>query len=273
MKTKIILLFILVSLSATAQKLEKLWSSEGALKTPESVLYDSQLNFVFVSNMGAVRNEKNGDGFISILKLDGNVLLKKWITGLNDPKGMAAKYGKLFVADINELVVIDIATVSILNRFPIAEAKFLNDVTVTKKGIVFVSDTRDKRIYIYQNDSFKSWLHSDSLENVNGLWAEDGKLYAGNESIWEIDIASKKMIELLTGTGGVDGLEKTGEDSFIFSNWGGRIFVAKDTVITKILDTTEEKINSADIDFVPETNTVLVPTFFGDNVVAYKLIE
>jgi hypothetical protein len=109
------------------------------------------------------------------------------------------------------------------------------------------------------------------LEGVNGLWAEGGNLYAGNNSVWAIDPVSKSIAKLFSGTGGVDGLETIGNRHFIFSNWAGRIYITEKGKIIKLLDTSEIELNSADIDFVPDQNIVLVPTFFSNNVDAYKL--
>jgi hypothetical protein len=36
-----------------------------------------------------------------------------------------------------------------------------------------------------------------------------------------------------------------------------------------MLDTKEQKLNSADIAFDAKTNTVYIPTFFGNSVMAY----
>jgi len=39
----------------------------------------------------------------------------------------------------------------------------------------------------------------------------------------------------------------------------------------KLLDTTPQEINAADIDYIPSKNLLLVPTFFDDRVMAYEL--
>lgn len=272
MKTYLFLTIFCLALTANAQQLEKLWTSAADLKTPESVLYNSKLDVVFVANMGEVRDTKNGDGFIALMNLKGEITTLEWVTGLNDPKGMAVWEGKLYVADMDELVVIDINQSKVVKKYPAPNAKFLNDVTVCKNGMVFVSDMRDQRIYALKKGVFESWLHHSDLENVNGLWAENGQLYAGNNSVWRIDIASKAMVELFGETGGIDGLETIGNGNFIFSNWSGRIHVSDLGNVVTLLDTTEEQKNTADIDFIPGKNIVLVPTFFGNTVEAYKLI-
>lgn len=272
MKSLIVLLALLLAgITAMAQQLEKLWATPVSLKTPESVLYSPEHQLAFVSCMGEELNTKTGDGYLAQINLKGEIVNPSWLAGLNDPKGMAIHKGKIYVADMNELVIIDLETASIEQKFLIPEAKFLNDVAVCKNGQVFVSDSRDQRIYSYQNDTFDSWLHDPKLENVNGLWTEGGKLYAGNQSVWEINIENKELKQLFDGAGGVDGLEIIEPHRFVFSNWGGKIYVSDKGKVIQLLDTTAEEINTADIDYVPSGKLVLVPTFFKNNVVAYRL--
>lgn len=271
MKTILFLTIFSLALAANAQQLEKLWTSAPDFQTPESALYNAELDMVFVANMGQVRDTKNGDGFIAQMNLTGEITKLNWVTGLNDPKGMAIFNGKLYVADMDELIEIDLKQAKVVKHYPAPNAKFLNDVTVCKNGMVFVSDMRDQRIYALVDGKFESWLHNDNLQNVNGLWAEGGKLYAGNASVWEIDIKTKAMNELLVETQGIDGLEKLENGEFIFSNWAGRIHVSKQQKVITLLNRAENQQNTADIDFVPHRNLVLVPTFFGNTVEAFTL--
>ncbi|HPR31071.1 MAG TPA: hypothetical protein PLK12_03205 [Prolixibacteraceae bacterium] len=271
-KLSVFFIVFLLSFGASGQKLEKRWSTSQGFETPESVLYDPEMEMVYVANMGTERDQNTSDGFLSLLDLNGQIENIKWITGLHEPKGMAVYDERLYVADINELVVIDLNSASLFKKYPAPDAIFLNDVCVSENGTVFVSDSRDQRIYALINNELVSWLHLPELENVNGLWSEKGKLYAGNASIWEIDIESKEMNERLGGAGGVDGLEKIDDRSFLFSNWAGRIYLSQGQEIIQLLDSTEEKINTADIDYLPRQKRVLVPTFFGNSVDCYQLI-
>ena len=266
------IILILITCSTFSQKLEKLWSSPAEFKTPESVLYDPDQEMIFVSNIGPTKDVKNGDGFISLLSTDGKIENLYWVKGLNDPKGLAVWGKNLYVADMDELVVIEYESARIVKRYHFPIAKFLNDVTALSKNMIFISDMLDHRIYLFNDGVFTSWKYDPKLENVNGLWAQKGKIYAGTDTIWEIDIETQEMKEILCNTGYVDGLQKIGENSFIFSNWEGRIFLSKNDEIVKLLDTSESKINTADISFAPELGILLVPTFNGNTVDAYKLV-
>jgi len=178
MELKSYLLFILLALGSTGypQSLTKLWSTSDGLKTPESALFDASSNKIYVSNIDGNPTEKDGNGFISILEADGKMNTLKWVTGLNAPKGQAIYKGNLYVADIDELVVINISEAKIIKRYKIENAKFLNDVTVSEEGIVYVSDMQDNKIYALAGSNLSFWLEDKLIANPNGLWTEKGQL-------------------------------------------------------------------------------------------------
>lgn len=272
MKLRIIYLGALVifGLNSFSQTLTKQWTVTDGLKTPESVLYDAGLNSIFVSNIDGQASEKDGNGFISILGIDGKIKNLNWVTGLNAPKGLAIHNGILYVSDIDELVMINIKEAKIIKRIKQEKAIFLNDVAVTEDGTIFVSDTRDNKVYILANDQLVVWLEDKLIVSPNGLWAEKGKLYIGTGQILEADIKTKELKPLVDNCGGIDGLEKLKDGNFVYSNWKGLIFITKGTKSIQLLDTVDKQ-NTADIDFVPGKNLVLVPTFLANSVEAYIL--
>jgi sugar lactone lactonase YvrE len=272
MKLRIIYLGALVvfGLNAFSQTLTKQWTATDGLKTPESVLYDAGSNSIFVSNINGQASEKDGNGFISILGIDGKMKNLNWVTGLNAPKGLAIYNGNLYVADIDELVVINIKDARITDKIKLENAKFLNDVTASENGTVYVTDMRDNKIYVLENGKLTLWLEDQLISNPNGLWAENGKLYIGTGQILQADIKTKEIQVLVNDCGGIDGLEKLKDGNFIYSNWKGLIFITKGVKSIQLLDTVDKQ-NTADIDFVPGKNMVLVPTFLANSVDAYLL--
>jgi sugar lactone lactonase YvrE len=262
---------VLLGSSVFSQSLSKIWICSDGLKTPESVLYDVSSSCIFVSNINGNPTEKDGNGFIAILSTDGKIKNLHWVTGLNAPKGQAISKGNLYVADIDELVEINIKQSKITNRFKVENAKFLNDVTVSEDGTVYFSDMLDHKIYAFADGKVSLWLDDKILENVNGLWAEKGKLYIGNAQIYQADLKTKAIKSMVENCNGIDGLERLPDGNFIYSNWEGRIFITKGSKSIKLIDTVGKQ-NTADIDVVPEKNLVLVPTFSGNSVEAYTLI-
>lgn len=270
--TGIILILISGVNMLSAQRLEKVWQTTGDLKTPESVIYDEERDVIYVANINGDPSAKDGNGFISILKTDGSVKNLEWVKNLNAPKGMAIYKGKLYVADIDQLVEIDIEKGAIIKKFNAPDAVFLNDVTATMNGKIFVSDTRTAKIHLLNENKFTVWMEGEPLQNPNGLMAENGKLFVGDNHIYEVDIQTKKTTLLIKDAGGVDGLEKNNSGDFVFSNWPGRIFIHKNGETIKLLDTTEQELKTADIDYALKLDLLLVPTFFDNKIVAYKIV-
>jgi sugar lactone lactonase YvrE len=257
---------------SSAQRLEKVWQTTCDLKTPESVLYDQDRDVIYVSNIDGDPSQKDGNGFISILNKDGSVKNLHWIEKLDAPKGLAIFKGRLYVADIDRLVEIDIEKGLITAKYDAPDAVFLNDVTACMNGMIFVSDTRTAKIHVLNEGKFTVWMEGKPFETPNGLMAEKGKLLVGDKNIYEVDIQTKKTTLLIEDAGGVDGLEKNNDGDFVFSNWPGRIFIHKDGKTIKLHDTTAQELKTADIDYDLKHYLILVPTFFDNHIIAYKIV-
>ncbi|GAB1450374.1 hypothetical protein MASR2M47_04300 [Draconibacterium sp.] len=270
--TGLILTLIFGMNISNAQRLEKVWQTTCDLKTPESVLYDQERDIIYVSNIDGDPSQKDGNGFISILNSDGSVKNLHWIEKLDAPKGLAIFKGKLYVADIDKLVEIDIEQGKVTAKYDAPDAVFLNDVTACMNGMIFVSDTRTAKIHVLNEGKFTVWMEGKPLETPNGLMAEKGKLLVGDKNIYEVDIKTKESTLLIEDAGGVDGLEKNNDGDFVFSNWPGRIFIHKNGKTIKLLDTTAEELKTADIDYDLKHDLILVPTFFDNRIVAYKIV-
>ena len=115
------------------------------MRTPESVYLDEGSGYLFVAQIDGVPDQKDKKGRISKLGLDGTVVTADWFTALKAPKGLRSFGGTLWVADIDEVVGIDIATAKVTARMNIDGAKFLNDVATGADGTVYVSDMMDEQ--------------------------------------------------------------------------------------------------------------------------------
>ncbi|MEY2879865.1 MAG: hypothetical protein RLZZ15_2245, partial [Verrucomicrobiota bacterium] len=135
--------------AAAPHQLVKLWETPPALFSCESVRYSAGETVLYVSNMGPSKSPgaKDGDGSIGKVGLDGKVIAAEWIKGLDAPKGLGLYEGRLYVADIDRVVVIDVAKGTIKETIPIAGAGSLNDLTIDMKGVVYVSDHKLGKIY------------------------------------------------------------------------------------------------------------------------------
>ena len=110
------------STAAAQPKLVKKWESEASFKVPESVYFDKAGKVLYVSNIDGEPWGKDGKGSIGKLGLDGKVIAAEWVKGLNAPKGMALSKGTLWVADLSEVVGIDVAKGAVTTRIPVEGA-------------------------------------------------------------------------------------------------------------------------------------------------------
>ena len=263
---------LLFAVHVSAQhKLVKLWETTDNIAMPESVLHDPGSGLLYVSIMGTSPDAKDGIGGIGLLGADGKSINLEWVTGLNAPKGMAIYNNKLYVADVTDLVVIDIPNAKVEQRIPVMDAVFLNDVTVSDKGLVYISDSRTKRIHLFEKNAVSVYM--ENIDGLNGLKSVGEYLFiaGGGKNLLRAD-GKKNMIKVAGLAQGGDGIEPIGNGDFLFSSWPGYIYyVLADGKSELLLDTHLEKINAADIGFDPIKRIVYVPTFFKNSVVAYQL--
>jgi len=256
-----------------APTLTHVWNTEAKLTSAESVLHDTVNNLLYVSCIGGMsKDKKDGDGFIAKVGLDGKIITLKWATGLDDPKGMGKTGNTLYVADIDRVVAIDVTSGKISNSWKVSGASMLNDITSTKDGIVYISDSNKSTIYQLVKGRVTVMLTDTLMHGTNGLFT-DGKslLIAGDGMTFSLDIASLKVDTLAVGIPAGDGIERY-NDGIFQSSWFGEIFyIAADGKVSKVLDTKDVKLNTADIEVIENKNLLFVPTFFGNSVTSYSI--
>ncbi|MBX3254714.1 MAG: ATP/GTP-binding protein [Chitinophagaceae bacterium] len=265
--------FVLVFSTAQSQerKLVKQWETDTILKVPESVLFDGKNKVLYVANIDGGPWEKDGKGSIGKVGLDGKIIATEWVTGLNAPKGMGIHAGKLYVADVDAIAVIDIAQGKIADRIVIDGAKGLNDISIDAKGVVYVSDSHNKTILKVENGKVSTVL--ENLKGPNGVLVVGKDLYITDAGTLNKVEANGSLKQLADGMeGGTDGIEHAGKGDFIVSCWAGSVwYIHANGKKDHLLDTREQKINSADIGFDPVKKILYVPTFFKNSVVAYAV--
>jgi hypothetical protein len=264
----------MVSTAGAQPSLEQLWITEG-VSVPESVLVyrNGRTNVLFVSQIDGESNTKDGKGGIAKMSLDGDLDDAEWVTGLNAPKGMAHFDGKLYVADVDELVVINIKSAEIEKKIAVPGAIFLNDVTVDTKGTIFVSDMKTGKIHRYTNNLLEEY--AAKIENVNGLKVIGQNLIVGAGKHLYLFDNNKNRLDIAVGFAqDIDGVESVNKGNFLVSCWAGLLYyVHLGGKIEVLLDSQKEGINTADIGFDSQTQTLFVPNFSKNSVTAYKLIE
>jgi hypothetical protein len=277
---------LLVLLSCTGTKTEQQkpmevtatlkWKTDTILKVPESVLYNVADKFIYVSNINGKPDSSDGNGFITRMTLDGKIEQLEWVKGLDAPKGMGVYEGKMYVTDIHKLVIIDMATATIEKSIIIDSSEFLNDVTTDAKGNVYFTDSGAKKIHLYKDGQVSLWSSDPLLLKPNGLFALENSLrIIDMESglFYDADYSTKKLTGVAKDIPGGDGVMQISKNEYIISCWQGEVYYVNDSTTQKILDTKEAKLNAADSWYVDAENLLIVPTFFGNSVMAYTITK
>ncbi|MFT3934041.1 MAG: ATP/GTP-binding protein [Chitinophagaceae bacterium] len=255
---------------AQEHSLTKLWQTDTLLKVPESVLFDGGAKVLYVSNIDGQPWEKDGKGSVGKVGLDGKIIAVDWVAGLNAPKGMGMYKNNLYVADVEEVVVIDIAKGAIAKKIPVEGAQGLNDISVDKKGKVYVTDSKTGKIYALEQDKFV--LYAQDLKGLNGVLAVGNDVYAvAAGALYKVapDKTATKLAEGMEPA--TDGVEEVAPNEFLVSVWNGVVYYVKEGKAQVLIDTREQKSNTADIGYDSKTKTVYVPTFYKNSIAAYSL--
>ena len=250
--------------------LTQIWSTEATLPVPESVLYNAKDKLLYEAQIDGKAGEKDGKGGIAKVGLDGKIIKQDWVTGLNAPKGMGKMGNKLFVADVTEVVEIDAKTGKITKKHEVEGAKFLNDLTIDSKGNIYVSDSDTKKVHLIKDGVITTYF--EDLTRPNGLLAVGSDLLIADSGSLKRLGSDKKITVIAEGMDkSTDGIEQVKPGEYIVSSWAGVVYYVTDKGAEKLLDTTADKINSADIGYDVVKKIVYIPTFMKNSVVAYQL--
>ncbi len=269
------------------ERLSKVWETAPDFLTPESVLYDPKRDVLYVSSFdnrynASATGEEQYTGYISKMSVNGVIEELKWVSKLHAPCGLGIYKDRLYTVERNNLTEIDIASGKIVKRYPIEGADFMNDLVIDDDGTIYITDTSPSahaasRIYRFKNGEVEVWTDSDEINRANGLFLHEDKLLVGNTGdgcLKSVELANKHISTIAClGAGVVDGIRVDNDGNYLVSHWEGQTYiVTPQGDVTEILDTMAEGLNDADFEFIKEKNLLIIPTFVGNKVVAYRLM-
>ena len=273
-------LSLLFTPASQAAYLSPQWELSG-FSQPESVCVSAAHQWLYVSNV-------NGQepGFISRLSKDGQLDQLKWVDGLETPTGMGMFKDRLYVADSVQVHVINLKTGKIIKNIKAKDAVMLNDLTISEKGEVFISDVATGKIYTLKDDKLSVWFANPKLPHTNGLLAQGNTLIAANMasklaqqfdkeefgSIYKINMSDKsfEMINSSYKLGGLDGVAELNDNIIVSHFPAGEIYQISDNerILLGKVD-----ISAADINVDKSTNTLYIPFLFKGKVASFKIIQ
>lgn len=262
-----LLILLLILSSCSVKKISLEWVSEPVFNKPECVLY-YQDSILFVSNIGGNPSKKDSNGFISTINLDGEILEKYWVKGLDAPKGMYINDNKLYVTDIDKILVIDIPTKKIIDKKFIENCRFLNDIVIDERNNIYISDTKNNCVY-QLNDSGQNKLRG-TYKGANGLSIRNENIYIGTKNdIFKYEIKTNKQEKIIESIGNVDGLYVFNNDKIIKSNYFNKLTIIEDGKTKTLLKGMIFRDCIADFQYL-DNGLLILPTF-DKTIIAYKL--
>lgn len=256
---------------------KKALESSDDFLTPESVVFDPERDVFYVSNFDAYNRAGLDTGqFISRVSKEGDIVDRRWVTGLARPTGMAISGGTLYVVERGGVAAIDIESAQITHRHRIPQPGFPNDVTVDSEGRIYVSDSQRNVIYRFAGGEFEDWLTGDHAKNPNALFVQGNTLLFGSSGDRRVKAADLETGEVGTvaqlGPGFIDGIRVDPEGNYLVSLWEGKVYrITPSGALEKILDTSVPGVNAADFEYVAGERLLVIPTYMDNRLVSYRV--
>lgn len=259
-------IFFIFIPSSFGENFTKIRETKPVFKTPESVLYNKTKQVIYVANINGKPTDRDGNGFISKLNIQGDLIELKFIEGLNAPKGMAVFKNYLYVADISHLIKIDLNKKKVIKKYNL-NGKFLNDVDVDENGNVYVSDTAQNKIFKIEKDKEFVLIEDSRLKRPNGVKIFNNNLYIGSSqtgTIFLYELFKQKLKKFDEGFESIDGLYIS-RNLILSSSWGGKLLKKSgDKIVKKKLPH-----KSADFGIINNQKLLVVPDF-NNKLIFYK---
>ncbi len=126
------------------------------LSFPRGFIKDETAGTYFIANLNGRQLSKGNRGFITRLNPDGTLAELKFIQGgkggfkLHAPKGLLIDGDRLYISDIDRVVVADKNSGALLASVDLAPqgAKYLADMARGPQGRIYVCDTIGSKIFI-----------------------------------------------------------------------------------------------------------------------------
>lgn len=251
---------------------------------PESVHWHEASRTWFVSNIVGDTGARDGQGWITRLDEDLEILDAQWVSGLDSPAGLVSDEHTLYVADINRVHAIDIATATIPYSWTVDAADLLNDPALHCDGAIYVSDTFGNAIYeLVRDQPPKLVLQNEALKGPNGVHLDGDILTIGSvgsftdvsdEALaWRLDLNTGDLAPIPGVAGKFDGIERDGDGLLLTDFRGPLLRLGDDGSLVLLRDFVEEGLvlSTADLGFDPERRRVGIPDLLGNQVLFVDL--
>ncbi len=258
---------------------------------PESVLHDTRADIYLVSNINGQALAADGNGFISRVSPDGEILDLKWIDGeseavtLNAPKGLGLYRDMLIVADIDMVRLFDRNSGAPVGEWAVDGATFLNDVAVASDGTIYVTDsgvlfgesgpedTGSAAIHVFSPEGSHHTLDAGDVSRINGIAERDGRVYGvgsfGSGAVFSVLGGSRTELPPLPGVN-LDGIIVMDGGNLLISDWStSSVYMLRPNGSISAVSKNVE--SPADIGIDRRRNRLLIPGLLTDQILLAPL--
>ena len=267
----------------TAAPATPMWFLDDGMAQPESAYLHAESGALFVSLIDGEPGGRDGNGHIARLTPEGEVVDAMWATGFTAPKGLRAHDGTLWVADLDEVIGIDIETAEVTSRIAVEGAEFLNDVATGPDGTVYVSDSNGLKIYAIADGEASVFAEGDVVEAPNGVLVDGDRLLVGSMrqaaapdsapgQLFARDLASgEKTVLSNEPICTIDGIELDGQGGYILTNvMAGEVVHVSRAGDVRVIMNFGDSV-AADHAYDSERGHVIVPHLFQSSRGAYDV--
>lgn len=241
------------------------WVAEGEFCDPETVLPLPD-DTLLVSNMCVSRG--TGNGFLTLLSADGEVIDWRVVDDLDAPLGMALVRDQLHVVDNNQVKIFrwpgyePLATIAL-------ETAVANDIAVGWDDKIYVTDTVRHEVVVISPELEQSILTGQAqFKGANGIHINGDDLYVGGEHLWHVDLRDNMVTRIgPEWLADIDGIEQEDDGTLQITPVAGPL-IRLDTEI-EILG--GDGVSSANHGYAPSLGLALIPTGFDNTVIAIRV--
>lgn len=258
----------------------------------ESAIYDNVNNVIYISN------HADGNGYISKVDVNGNMLSEKWFPNLNYPMGMSIANNKLYIVDntfsrnSSKVVVVDPINSEELIHYDAPNTMTrLNDITYSQEDDNFYisnfaytdnNENNDSIVQMTSSGIYSEFYNREdqlSESQQNGVLIDETELIIQEQSgyLKSLNITTKELSIIADSIDGIqiDGIAKYKDIGYIVSgalsdNIQNRIyFINKDGTSIELDKGDTTSIH--DISYAEELNLLLVPSLSSSYLRAYEI--
>lgn len=248
-----------------AAQAEIAWVAEGEFCEPETVLPLPD-DTLLVSNVCDFRTI--GDGFLTLLDAEGNVIDWRVVNNLDAPLGMALVDDLLYVVDNNQVKVFSWPGFELRSTTAL-ETKVANDIAVSRNHTIYVTDTAQHQVVVVADGAQRSILTGKAqFKGANGIEIRNDDLYVGGEHLWHVDLEDNTVTKIGPDwLSDIDGIELEPDGTLQITPVAGPLIRLDSPV--EVLG--GDAISSANHGYAANLGLALVPTGFDNTVIAIRV--